>query len=754
MRTAAYLQRRTPHSGNPNHKTPIEMITKQKPDLSNLRAIGCVAYIHTGQKATKDRALIGQLIGYSTDSNTYRIKLQTGAIYESASVRFDETRFQLDRVATQPSMEEPFIAPSMPTYTTFPMIPPQSHLSEAMRTLSPTSASLSEPTDSLPSPSLEPPPTANHDLTEANGGDSPDGSVIEAPRGFNRPRRVTRPPDRLNLANFHQRLQTYHANRVALVAMSNKATPLKPESGSISHRDAKKIKEFQDAMKAEINQLMEMGALRIVDRPPGIKEQSSIWVHKRKFDANGKFIKAKSRLTIRGDLMTPGLDYDVSNTPSPTPHLSTIMLFLALVNQLDLETRQYDVTGAYPLAPRRGDNHLYMKFPDGMKPIQGKTLEVGNLYGHPEAALNWNIHLDHILQKFNFRRTLSDSTLYIKWINEHDFIMLCAYVDDFRVAATTSKLLEEFDEFIKAALPVTVQDEETFLGMNIIRNRAQGTTTILQTKYIEELLTKYGMADCKPCPTPAIAGMKLVREDIELHEQDKDFPFAEAVGALLWIARCSHPEIHYAVNQLGSQVLYPSSIKIKALKRVLRYLQGAKDIGIKFKRNMDAQGHPMINLLAYSDASYGEEPEGNEHPLRSTTGYVIFIQGVGPIAAKTELQSTIAQSTAEAEYIALAETAKCIVHLRNLLAELKFTQMVPTIIFEDNQAAIAMSQNKITSSKTKHIKIKFHYIKELVQDNDITLAYCPTEEQIADILTKALSQEKFIPLRNRLLNLD
>jgi hypothetical protein len=544
-----------------------------------------------------------------------------------------------------------------------------------------------------------------------------------------------------------RRAVAMHADRVI-----KKLETIPPDETKVSHKEAMQTVAFQKSSAAEIQHLKDIGAIKIVDRPEGVKEHLTMWVHRRKFDAAGNFLKAKSRLTIRGDLMVPGEDFDPDNTASPTAHLTTIMLFLAVVNQLDLETAQYDVTSAYPLAPRKGNKPLYMKFPAGMEPIEGKTIEVGNLYGHPEAAANWNAFLDEILRDFGLKRTVSDAALYVLWYDERNFLLVCTYVDDFRAGATTQEILLKFEVFIMGRLPVTRQDDTSFLGMRIVRDRVAGTTTILQTGYIEDLLKKYGMEQCKPCDTPAATGQKLSHEDTTFATaQDEAFPFAEAVGALLWVARCSHPEIHYAVNRLGSHVQCPSSTKVKALKRVLRYLQGAKELGVVFRRT-DSDNW-RIKLRAFSDADYAESTEDGPAPLRSTTGFAVFVQGVGLVASKTELQPTVALSTSEAEYMALGETAKTVIHLRELLDEMQFPQGgEPTIISEDNQAAIAMAKNRLSSARTKHIKVRHHFLRELIANHEIDLVYCSTDDQVADIFTKPLPREKFVRLRTLLLN--
>jgi hypothetical protein len=216
--------------------------------------------------------------------------------------------------------------------------------------------------------------------------------------------------------------------------------------------------------------------------------------------------------------------------------------------------------------------------------------------------------------------------------------MCCVYVDDFRIASASEEMLNDFEAKFMQKYPVTKQTTEWHLGMKISRDKDLHSITITQAAYIDDVLERFGMRDCKPCDTPAATGLKLSKEDIEVHETDKSFNLAEAVGALLWIARCSHPEIHYIVNQLRYQVRYPSSIKIKACKRVFRYLKGCRDIGITFRRNENADF--KLNLIAYSDSNFAGEPEENDLPMRSTSGSIVFLDGIGPICTRVELEPT------------------------------------------------------------------------------------------------------------------
>ena len=195
----------------------------------------------------------------------------------------------------------------------------------------------------------------------------------------------------------------------------------------------------------------------------------------------------------------------------------------------------------------------------------------------------------------------------------------------------------------------------------------------------------------------------------------------------------------------GAHCNNPSSAHVEAVKRIRRYLKGTKTVGLKMNKA------ESLTLEAYSDSDFAGEPEMNDHPMRSLGGQVNFLEGIGLIHAESSLQSCIARSTGEAEYMGSGKTAQFCSGFRQLLAEIGFPQSEPTTIFADNQAAIAMVKSKVSGATTRHIKLHHHYIRELAEAKEIKLEYCPTEQMIADIMTKALPTVQFELLRDKLL---
>ena len=173
------------------------------------------------------------------------------------------------------------------------------------------------------------------------------------------------------------------------------------------------------------------------------------------------------------------------------------------------------------------------------------------------------------------------------------------------------------------------------------------------------------------------------------------------------------------------------------MKRILRYLKGTADHGLAFTPN--ASG----DCVGYSDADWG----GDLNDRKSTSGYLFLISG-GAVSWRSKKQTCVALSTAEAEYVALASAAQEATWIRQLTAVLENRQQETVTVFEDNQSAICMTKNPQFHGRSKHISIKYHFIRDQVNEGIVKLEYCPTKEMVADMMTKGLPKEQFVKLRS------
>ena len=274
-----------------------------------------------------------------------------------------------------------------------------------------------------------------------------------------------------------------------------------------------------------------------------------------------------------------------------------------------------------------------------------------------------------------------------------------------------------------------------FLGMQIIHNDETNEVWIGQPTYTDNLLRKFGMENAKPVKTPVDTSIKLVKTT-EGEENTDQKMYQSAVGSLLYLSVATRPDIAFAVSNIAKFASYPTNMHWTAVKRIMRYLRGTYNLGLLYSRQDSG------TCVGYSDSDWG----GDLDDRKSTSGY-LFLIGGGSVSWRSKKQSSVALSTAEAEYIALASAGQEAAWMRVLIAELCGHPMKELTVLEDNQSAIQMTKNPQFHGRTKHIDIKFHFIRELVSNGIVKLTYCPTGDMIADMLTKGLPHNHFAKLR-------
>ena len=244
------------------------------------------------------------------------------------------------------------------------------------------------------------------------------------------------------------------------------------------------------------------------------------------------------------------------------------------------------------------------------------------------------------------------------------------------------------------------------------------------------------MEDCKPVGTPMCTGLKLTKED-ESKEADQTL-YRSMIGKLQYVVH-TRPDIALAVGIVARFSAKPKENHMMAIKRIMRYLKGTEEYGLwyKFGGNLD--------LKVFTDADWA----GNINDRKSTSGGAFFL-GKRLVSWTSKKQNCTSQSTVEAEYVAAAVNYSNIVWFKQLLEGMKMEIKEPVVMFCDNTSAINISKNPVMHSKTKHIAIKYHFVRELVQDKEIRLEYVHTKEQIADIFTKPLPKDAFLYLRGKL----
>jgi len=273
-----------------------------------------------------------------------------------------------------------------------------------------------------------------------------------------------------------------------------------------------------------------------------------------------------------------------------------------------------------------------------------------------------------------------------------------------------------------------------FLGVELIP--VKNGLFLSQHKYIREIFEKFDMEGAKPSPTPLSSTAKL-----QLHEGSANTDstqFRRIIGALQYL-NLTRPDLSFAINKLSQFMHKPTSLLLKHLKRLLRYLKNTINFGIML------QTPSTTNLLAYTDADWG----GNADDRTSTSTYIIFLEG-NPMSWLSKKQKTVARSSTEAEYRAVATSTTEIMWLTNLLKELGITRSAPPKIMCDNIAATYLCYNLVLHSRMKHISLDYHFVREQVQAGKFQVSHISTKDQLADIMTKPLPIAMFEDLRDKI----
>ena len=502
--------------------------------------------------------------------------------------------------------------------------------------------------------------------------------------------------------------------------------------------------ERKKAKDAEYQAHMKNGTWELTPLPKGERCISSGWVETDKRDQNGVIVRRKARFIAKGYSQEFGYDY--LHTYAPVASITTIRLVLALACILDLELDNMDVETAYLQSDL--EEKVYVKQPIGYEQYGSNGEELvcrlrKSLYGLKQSGRNWHKKIDGWFRGYGFHPSSADPCLYVKFGSSGEMLVIVLYVDDLIIASNSRTMADKFKQAISREFSMKdLKELDWILGMAIKRNREKRVMEISQTAYIDMVLKKFGMAGCKPVLTPMEGTLtKMDGKDVK-----PDSEYMKLVGSLLYAALVTRPDIAFAVQSLGKHLQGSNEEHWIAAKRVLRYLKGTSEVGLKYTGNSTGS----FTLVGFADADYA----GDKDNRRSTSGYTFTLShgdDVNTIDWKAKQQDVVALSSAESELISACSATQSAVYIRQLLMDLGFKQDEPTVIMEDNQACIAMGNNPITHKRTKHIDVRYHFVREKVESKEVELVYIPTQHQLADILTKPLSNIRLAMIRNRMM---
>lgn len=487
--------------------------------------------------------------------------------------------------------------------------------------------------------------------------------------------------------------------------------------------------QWKAAIDKEIKNHEANGTWKLCDLPNGRRAIGARWVLVIKYKADGSIDKYKARLVAKGYSQKEGIDF--KETFSPVVRSGTIRLVLAIAAENNWPIHQADVIAAYLNGYL--DEEIYMIQPPGIEDGTSRVCQlIKGLYGLKQSGRVWYQSAHEQLNKMGFKCLDSDQGLYVK--GSPTTAIICLYVDDMIITAEDLDTIQAIkDTFHKSFKIVDGGNLSYILGLQI--TRSDSFLSISQETYVLKIAKRFGLDQSKPVNTPLPSNFSMTESDkAEPLTSDQQKVYQSMIGAVMYAAMGTRVDIAFTLQLLSRRLQSPTKSHLALAKHLVRYLLSTSKYCLNYTIGQ-SKGHP--HLTTYCDADYS----GDVETARSTTG-VITTYNNGIITWISRRQECVALSTLEAEYIALCEATKETVWMRSILAQLGKEQQDPTVLHADNQGANAYTKDNQFHRRTKHINVRFHYIREKVQDKTVIVKYISTGEQQADILTKPLQRVK------------
>lgn len=717
--TATYLINLSPTKAISQDKTPYELWHNKKPRIDHLRIFGCTVYIHNKTRKSKfdKKSFKGILVGY--EQNGYRVlNTELNKIITARDVIFDEVNYK----ETRPSMHNKEIENG----TNIKRLKDHKSLGineenmnnnilEEMGTK--TQQEMTNPLCVDASPCGD--NNTSSDINEI--GDKPVEDVNEGIE-IRRSQRIKNRP-LISYSEDH----CLHAYAQSIINEIPKAYS--------DIRDRGDRIQWEQAIKEEIDSLIENKTWDLIPLPLDKNIVDCRWVFIIRNDASGNPFKYKARLVARGFSQEYLQDYD--ETFAPVARITTFRFVVAFANQYNLLIHQMDVKTAFLNGYLKEE--IFMKIPEGIEAPENYVCRLNKaLYGLKQSARCWFQRFDEVLRKHCFVNSPADRCLYFLdkgHITRNIYLIL--YVDDLIIVTYDEITMRNFKLYLMKQFSMKDLNEiNLFLGIRV--ERKDKVITLDQTTYLESVLKKFGMIDCKQISTPLPNKLDYKALNSDEHY---DAPCKNLIGSLMYAMSCTRPDLCVSLNLLSRFQVKNNKELWQNLKRVLRYVKGTLTLRLVYEK------HDFKNqLIGYVDSDWAN----NEIDRRSTTGYLFKLFEKNIICWNTRRQNSVAASSTEAEYMALFEGVREACWLRSLLSSINLKLSEPIIIYEDNNGCIAIANNPTDHKRTKHIDVKYHFSRQKVEEKEVKIIYIPTGEQLADAFTKPLPATQLISIRKQI----
>lgn len=672
------------------HMTPEEAWSDRKPTVDHFKVFGCIAYSHVpdeNRRKLDDKGVKCIFLGVSEESKAYRLfNPITKKIIISRDVVFDEEN-SWDWNDTGKQQV-------------------QVNLDEGR--VENSAQEIETPIES----------------TSPVAAESPIEVRAQSPHSPRAQRERRRP---VWMTDYESGSELTDDEAIAHLALFSDCDP-------ITYEEAAKETKWREAMNAEMNSIEKNDTWELAELPKGQKSIGVKWVYKTKLRQDGGVDKYKARLVAKGYKQKFGVDYQ--EVFAPVAKLDTVRLVLCLAAQNSWPVYQLDVKSAF----LHGElaEEVYIDQPPGYVK-EGHETQVYRLkkalYGLKQAPRAWYSRIDAYFTKEGFLKCPYEHTLYTKLGGDGRMLIVCLYVDDLIYTGNDSLMFDIFKKSMMEEFEMTdLGLMHYFLGIEVVQSPSG--IFISQKKYVLEILERFKMKDCNSVCTPTEVGLKLTRNgagkkvDVTMYKQ--------IVGSLMYLTT-TRPDIMHAVSLISRYMENPTEDHLLAAKRIFRYVKGTANFGILYKKVGN------LSLFGFSDSDYA----GDIDDRKSTSGFV-FMMGSAAISWSSKKQQIVTLSTTEAEFVAAASCSCQAIWLRRLLEVLHNQQQGPTLIYCDSSSAIKLSKNSVLHGRSKHIDVRYHFLRDLSKGGVIELVYCRSEDQVADILTKPLKSAVFVKLRREL----
>ncbi|CAO2163650.1 unnamed protein product [Urochloa humidicola] len=718
------------------NKTPYELLIGRKPNISYFRVFGSKCYIlRKGTRLSKfgSKCDEGFLLGYSSNSKSYRVYNKSkGFVEETYDVEFDETNGSHEEKENLSDVRNDELRNAMKNMSTGDIMPRREENDDegkivTIRDATPSSDNgQSQDNDKSSHPND---PQSSDQVDSSSGPSSSIQVHIDQPR-IHHAIAKDHPIDQI-MGDITKGVQT--RSRVASFC---------EHFSFVSFIEPSRIDEalndpdWVNAMHEELNNFTRNQVWELVERPKNYNVIGTKWVFRNKQNEDGIVVRNKARLVAQGYTQVEGLDF--GETFAPVARLEAIRILLAYACSHNIKLYQMDVKSAF--LNGKISELVYVEQPPGFedpkKPNHVYKLSKA-LYGLKQAPRAWYERLRDFLLSKGFKIGKVDNTLFTKKIG-NDIFICQIYVDDIIFGSTNEEYCKEFGDMMSNEFEMSMIGELSFfLGLQI--KQIKDGTFVCQSKYTKDLLKKFGMEDAKPIKTPMATNGHL-----DLDEKGKPVDlklYRSMIGSLLYLT-ASRPDIMFSVCMCARFQASPRECHLTAVKRILRYLKYSPNIGLWYPK--DAH----FDLVGYSDSDYA----GCKVDRKSTSGGCQFL-GRSLVSWSSKKQNSVALSTAEAEYISAGSCCAQLLWMKQTLLDFGVAlKEIPLLC--DNESAVKIANNPVQHSRTKHIDIRHHFLRDHVSKEDITIGSISTNEQLADIFTKPLDEQRFCYLRNELNVID